>query len=565
VTPIRKRPDTGGLQPYKRKPPSRNLHAPRREDAFRPPQIIEGNFGAETFRDFAGKVPLQPPFDDPLAQKEHDSAPKQHNHNQGQQYPQHLHPDNKALSVTGGQNAVFGFVLCMFSLGGFIGRSMKGNLWLALPAVAVAAALTGCPKPPKPTPPEFVVPVAPPVQKNVPIVREWVGLTYGMVNADIIAQVTGYLVSQNYEDGSMVKKGQLLFQIDPRPFQAALDQAAGTFEQAKAALIRDEANAKRAVDLLSKNVISREQYDDQIQAFESSKAGVSAAQAAVEQARLNLEFTSILAPVDGLAAIANAQVGNLIGPSTGTLTTVTMVDPIKVKFFISETEYLQFIQPYFGDPDKLIKATDRGGLGFQILLTDQTVYPQPGRLLAVNNQVSQNTGSLQIEAVFPNQGSLLRAGQFARVRGVTSWINDALLVPQRAINDLQGKSQVAVIGADGKVDLRLVETGPTYASMQVVTSGLQPGETVVVEGMQKLRQGMTVKTSPWVMPPGFAEDPSLPAPVEPKDENFEKMPPTAQVDDDTPPVPPAAPTPPPPPVPPAVPTPPPVPPVPNPA
>jgi membrane fusion protein (multidrug efflux system) len=431
--------------------------------------------------------------------------------------------------------------------------------WAA--AAAVAMTLTACPKVEKPTPPELVVPVAAPLQQDVPIVREWVGLTYGMVNADIIAQVPGYLVSQNYEDGSMVKKGQLLFQIDPRPFQAALDQASGSFEQAKAALIRDEANAKRAVDLLAKNVISREQYDDQIQAFESSKAGVSAAQAAAEQARLNLEFTSILAPVDGLAAIAQAQIGNLIGPSTGTLTTVTMVDPIKVKFFISETEYLQYIQPYFGDPEKLVKAQERGGLGFQILLTDQTIYPQPGRLLAVNNQVSQNTGSLQVEAVFPNQGSLLRAGQFARVRGVTSWIKDALLVPQRAVNDLQGKSQIAVIGPDGKVDLRLVETGPTYASMQVITKGLQPGENVVVEGMQKLRQGMTVKTSPWVMPKGFAEDPTLPAPVRPGDENFEKLPPSAQVDDAMPSAPAPAPTP----APPAAPTPPPATPAPTPA
>jgi membrane fusion protein (multidrug efflux system) len=392
------------------------------------------------------------------------------------------------------------------------------------------AFLPGCPKPPKPTPPEFVVPVAPPVQKDVPVVREWVGLTYGMVNADIIAQVTGYLMSQNYEDGAMVKKGDLLFQIDPRPFQAALDQAQGNLDQAKAALIRDEANAKRAVDLLAKNVISREQYDDQIQGFESSKAAVVAGQAAVEQARLNLEFTSILAPVDGLAAIAKAQVGNLIGPSTGTLTTVTMVDPIRVKFFISENEYLQYIQPYFGDPEKLINQQKRGGFGLQILLSDQTIYPQPGRILAVNNQVTQNTGSLQIEAIFPNQGSLLRAGQFARVRGVTSWINNALLVPQRAINDLQGKSQIAVIGPDGKVDLRLVETGPTYASMQVVKTGLQPGDQVVVEGMQKLRQGMQVKTTPWQIPPGFAEDPTLPAPVPPGPAAPEVLP-EAQVDD----------------------------------
>jgi len=398
---------------------------------------------------------------------------------------------------------------------------------LAAAALAALLSLPGCSPRQKPQPPEFVVPVAPPLQKDVPIVREWVGLTYGMVNADILAQVSGYLISQEYQDGALVKKGQLLFQIDPRPFQATLDQMQGQLEKAKAALIRDEANAKRAVDLLSKNVISREQYDDQIQGFESSKAAVASAQAAVEQARLNLEFTSITAPVDGLASIAKAQIGNLIGPSSGTVATVTLVDPIKVKFFLSETEYLKYIKPYFGDPQELLKSEQHGGLGLQILLSDQTIYPHPGRLLAINNQVSQNTGSLQVEAEFPNPGSLLRTGQFARVRGVTRWIKDALLVPQRAINDLQGKPQIAVISQDGKVDLRIVETGPTYASMQVITKGLQPGENVVVEGMQKLRQGMLVKTTPWQLPPGFAEEPDLPAPVQPPDKNLEKNPPDA--------------------------------------
>ncbi len=398
---------------------------------------------------------------------------------------------------------------------------------LAAAALAALVSILGCSPRQKPQPPEFVVSVAPPLQKDVPIVREWVGLTYGMVNADILAQVSGYLVSQDYQDGELVKKGQMLFQIDPRPFQATLDQMQGGLEKATAELTRDEANAKRAVDLVTKNVISREQYDDQIQGFESSKAAVSSAQAAVEQARLNLEFTSIIAPVDGLASIAKAQIGNLIGPSSGTLATVTLVDPIKVKFFLSETEYLKYIKPYFGDPQNLLKIAQRGGLGLQILLSDQTIYPHPGRLIAINNQVSQDTGSLQVEAEFPNPGSLLRTGQFARVRGVTSWIKDALLVPQRAINDLQGKMQIAVIGQDGKVDLRIVEAGPTYASMQVITKGVAPGENVVVEGMQKLRQGMVVKTTPWQIPPGFAEEPDLPAPVPPANENPQKIPPEA--------------------------------------
>ena len=392
---------------------------------------------------------------------------------------------------------------------------MQVRLFRSLALCALAFLLAGCPKKEKPAMPELTVPVAAPVEQKVPVVREWVGMLQGLVNANIVAQVSGYLVSQNYENGALVKKGQLLFQIDPRPFKAAFDQAAGQLEEAKARLIRDEANAKRAVDLLAKNVISREQYDDEIQAFEASKAATAAAEAAVEQARLNLEFTSITAPTDGLAGINLAQVGNLIGPQPGTLTTVTMVDPIKANFYISDYQYLNYIKPYYGDPDKLIAAQDRGGFGLQIVLADGTVYPHPGRLMAVNNVIGRDTGALEPEAQFPNPGNLLRAGQFARVRGVTQWLDNALLVPQRAINDLQGKAQIAVVGSDGKVDLRLVQTGPTYASMQVVTDGLKPGEQVVIEGMQKLRQGMTVKTTPWKMPPGFNQEPNLPAPEPP--------------------------------------------------
>ena len=392
--------------------------------------------------------------------------------------------------------------------------------------------LTGCPKKEKPIMPELTVPVTAPLQQKVPVIREWVGMLSGLVNANIVAQVSGYLVSQNYENGSLVKKGQLLFQIDPRPFKAVLDQSTGQLEEAMARLVRDEANAKRAVDLLAKNVISREQYDDEIQAFEASKAAVSAAQAAVEQARLNLEFTSITSPIDGLAGINIAQVGNLIGPQTGTLTSVTMVDPIKANFYISDYQYLNYINPYYGDPEKLIRAEEKGGFGLQILLADGTVYPHPGRLMAVNNTVGKDTGALELEAQFPNPGNLLRSGQFARVRGVTQWIDDALLVPQRAVNDLQGKSQIAVVGSDGKVDLRIVQIGPTYASMQVVTGGLQPGEQVVVEGMQKLRQGMTVKTTPWKMPEGFNVEPNLPQPEIPPSSggDYVELPPEAALE-----------------------------------
>jgi len=417
--------------------------------------------------------------------------------------------------------------------GGFIGAVMlMSRFRLLLLLGLLPSLLTGCPKNEKPAMPELTVPVTAPLQQKVPVIREWVGMLSGLVNANIVAQVSGYLVSQNYENGSLVKKGQLLFQIDPRPFKAVLDQSTGQLEEAMARLVRDEANAKRAVDLLAKNVISREQYDDEIQAFEASKAAVSAAQASVEQARLNLEFTSITSPIDGLAGINIAQVGNLIGPQTGTLTSVTMVDPIKANFYISDYQYLNYINPYYGDPEKLIRAEEKGGFGLQILLADGTVYPHPGRLMAVNNAVGKDTGALELEAQFPNPGNLLRSGQFARVRGVTQWIDDALLVPQRAVNDLQGKSQIAVVGSDGKVDLRIVQIGPTYASMQVVTGGLQPGEQVVVEGMQKLRQGMPVKTTPWKMPEGFNVEPNLPQPEIPPSSggDYVELPPEAALE-----------------------------------
>ena len=393
---------------------------------------------------------------------------------------------------------------------------------------AVALVLAGCPKREKPVPPQIVVSVAPPMIKKVPVIREWVGILNGLINANIVAQVSGYLISQNYENGSLVKKGQLLFQLDQRPFKAALDQAQGKLEQAQAALTRDESNAKRAVDLLSKNVISREQYDDEIQTFEASKAATAAAAAAVEQSRLNLEFTSITSPIDGLAGINIAQEGDLIGPTTGLLTSVTMVNPIKANFFISENEYLRHIQPYLGDPDELEEDREEGSFRLQILLGADTVFPHPGKLIAINNVVAKDTGAIEIEAQFPNPGNLLRAGQFARIRGVIRWIDGAVLIPQRALNNLQGTFQIAVIGSDGKVDLRIVQTGPTYASMQVVTKGLKAGEQVVIEGMQRLRQGMVVKTTPWKAPPGFKTAPNLPVP-QPwvSDEDFKPIPPNA--------------------------------------
>jgi RND family efflux transporter MFP subunit len=334
------------------------------------------------------------------------------------------------------------------------------------------------------------VTVADVIQKDVPIYSEWVGSMDGNVNAKIRAQVSGYLLKQNYREGSVVKKGELLFEIDPRPFKAALDQSDGQLAQAKARLGKTELDVKRFTPLAKEGAISQQELDDAVQANLAAKASVFSAEAAVEQARLNLSFTRIISPIEGIAGQANAQIGDLVGPQTSELTTVSAIDPIKVYFSISEREYLGFaakINKGEDDPVKSREAT------LEMILANESVYPQKGTLSYADRQVDVKTGTIRIAALFPNARNMLRPGQFARVRALIDTRKNALLVPQRAVTELQGSYQLAVVGSDNKVQIRPIKVGGRIDSLWIIDEGLKPGERVIVEGIQKVKDGQVVK------------------------------------------------------------------------
>lgn len=361
------------------------------------------------------------------------------------------------------------------------------------------ALIQGCEKPKPEAPPPPVVEVMSVVAEDVPISQTWVGSLVADVNAEIRAQVSGYLQSQVYQNGAFVDAGSVMFQIDPRPFQAALDQAKGTLAQAQAKLTADELNAKRSAELYKKQVISQQQYDDQMQTYEGSKAAFQSAQASVEQAQLNLAFTKIVAPVDGIASIATVQVGDLVGPSSGVLATVVKVDPMKVKFAVPEQGYVKFIEKFFNDPSKSpFEVPDKKpNMELSLQLANGVDYPGKGKLTTIDNTVSLDTGSLLFEGLFPNPGRLLRPGQFGLVTAVTHKDDGAIVVPQRAVIDLQGIKMLAVVGSDNKVDIREVELGPTLGSDQIVLKGISAGDRVVVEGVQKVKQGEVVDPKPY--------------------------------------------------------------------
>ena len=362
-----------------------------------------------------------------------------------------------------------------------------------------------------------VVEVAQVEQREVPVYGEWIGTLAGQVNADIKAQVTGYLLTRNYKEGSYVTKGQLLFQIDPRPFQAALDQAKGQLAQAQAQLVQDQAQLataeanqlKSQLDVdkygpLSKaDAVSKQDFDDANQAnlankaqVEAAKAAIAAAkaqiqayQAAVETVSINLGFTRIVSPIDGIAGIAQAQVGDLVSTSSGVLTTVSTLDPIRDYFTVSEQEYLA-LQKRFSASN-----TDRWKL--QLILADGTTYPHEGEFYFADRQVNQNTGAIQLAALFANPGNVLRPGQYGKVRAVIRVQQNALLIPQAAVNEQQGSYLVAVVDKDNRVSMRAVQVGERTGTMWVIQDGLKPGEHVVVEGQQNLRSGMPVQTKPF--------------------------------------------------------------------
>ena len=402
-------------------------------------------------------------------------------------------------------------------------------------------------------------------RKDVPVYSEWIGTTDGMVNAEIKAQVTGYLLRQDYKEGSFVRKGQLLFEIDPRPFQAALDQAQGQLAQFKGQLEQANSHVKEAeaqvaqadsqllqmqaqlaqaqanqvktqldvnkyAPLLEQKAVTQRDYDNAAQTNVVAKAQVRAAEAGIETARagiraanaqvgtakaavtaaqgqienanaairtaeLNLGFTRIVSPIDGIAGLAQAQVGNLITTQSAPLTTVSTVDPIKVYFTVSEQEYLNYTRR---NPTQEEREAASRNLELELILADGTTYPQKGSFYFADRQVDPKTGAIRLAGTFPNPDNVLRPGQYGRVRAVTSTKADALLVPQRAVTQLQGGYQVAVVGADNHVEIRSVKVGDRTGALWIVDEGLKEGESVVVEGLQRIKPGAAVNPKPYV-------------------------------------------------------------------
>jgi membrane fusion protein (multidrug efflux system) len=310
----------------------------------------------------------------------------------------------------------------------------------------------------------------------------------GFTTAQIQPQVTGYLIRQNYQEGSYVHKDDVLFEIDPRPFQALLDQAKGQLAQAKAQLGLADINVKRDTPVAQLHAIPQSQLDNDTQAKLAAEAAVEAAEAAVEQAQLNLDFTKVRSLVDGIAGIAQTQIGNLVSTTT-VLTTVSKVDPIKVYFPISEQEYLRLGAKISGNVNLLSSATT---VPLELVLADGSVFPQKGKIIFADREVDPQTGTIRIVGSFPNPGNVLRPGQFGRVRAVTAYRKNALLVPQRAVTELQGQHQVAVVGSDNKVSIHNVTVADRVGSMWVISDGLEPGDRVITEGVQKVAEGAPV-------------------------------------------------------------------------
>jgi len=349
--------------------------------------------------------------------------------------------------------------------------------------------------PTDPAPLEVLVTTVTP--QDVPRILERVATLDGFINANINAQVQGYIVARDYTEGSIVKVGDLLFQIDPRPFEAALAQARGTLAKDKATQVKTDADEKRALDLFTKQVISDQERDTATAAAESTKANVEADEAAVQQAELNLGYTKILAPIEGVSGFANAQVGDLVSPTSGTLTTVSQIDPIKAIVTTGEGSFTDFISRH---PDPKERDAYVKSLEFQLILGNGEVYPQKGKFYALDRSLDPRTGSIRYEVTFPNPGDALRPGQFGKVRFVADMKKGAMVIPQEAVTELQGSYQVAVVGDDNKVSIRPVQMGERIGAMWEVTQGLKPGDKVVVQGVQKVREGSAVTVKEWSRP-----------------------------------------------------------------
>ena len=374
------------------------------------------------------------------------------------------------------------------------------QIWSALLFSLFGALLcAGCAKKESPPPQPPQVEVARAVEKDVSIYGEWVATLDGYVNAQIQPQVTGYLIRQDYREGSLVHKDDVLFEIDPRPFQAALDQAKAQLAQAEAQLGNATLNVNRDIPEAEANAIPRSQLENDTQMQLAAKATVAADRAAVEQAALNLSFTKVRSLVSGIAGITQVQVGNLVTPAT-VLTAVSQVDPIKSYFPISGEDYLRIADRIHPETVNLLSSASP--LPLQLILSNGTPYARSGSILFADRQVDQQTGTIRIAGAFANPGNILRPGQYAKVRAVTQILKGALLVPQRAVSQLQGSAQVAVVGADNKVTIRAVQTGERVDGMWVISSGLMAGDQVVAEGAQKVKAGSPVTPVPFNTAPG---------------------------------------------------------------
>jgi RND family efflux transporter MFP subunit len=411
---------------------------------------------------------------------------------------------------------------------------------IAIYALAIVLTISGCSAKSKDaaTSPPLNVEVVKVEMRDVPIYSEWIGTLDGMVNAEIRAQVSGYLLRQLYREGSFVRKGQVLFEIDPRPLKAALDQAKGELAraigqvaqangqlmqsqaqlaQAEANQIKTQLDVDRYTPLAREKAITTQEFDNAVQAnlaskaqvkashagvetanaaIVAAKAAVSAAEAAVKTAELNLGFTKITSLIDGIAGIAQVQVGNLVSPTSGPITTVSTLNPIKVYFTPTEQEYLNFTRL---NPTQRQRDAAGRRLELELVLVDSTIYPQKGRFYVADRQIDQKTGAIRVAGIFPNPGGILRPGQYGRVRAMTGMRNGALLVPQRAVTELQGSYRVAVVGSDNKVSIRPVKVGERTGSMWIIEEGLKPDEIIVSEGIQKVRQGSLVNPKPFVI------------------------------------------------------------------
>jgi RND family efflux transporter MFP subunit len=365
-------------------------------------------------------------------------------------------------------------------------------------ALPMLVLFTGCSRkapPAGPATPEVLVTTVTP--RDVPRVLERVATLDGFINANINAQVQGYIVSRDYQEGSVVKKGDILFQIDPRPFEAALAQAKGALARDQANQAKADADEKRATDLFNRKVISDQERDTAVAAAGSTRANVEADEAAVQQAELNLGYTKITAPIEGVAGFANNQVGDLVGPSTGSLTTVSQIDPIKAIVTAGEGPFTDFVSRH---PDQKERDTYIKTLDFHLILGNGEKYQHKGTFYALDRNLDTKTGSIRYYVTFPNPGNVLRPGQFGKVRFVADQKKGAMVVPQEAVNELQGNFQVAVVDQNNKVSLRPVKMGERIDALWEVTDGLKPGDRVIVQGAQKVKEGSTVTVKEWTPP-----------------------------------------------------------------